>query len=378
MSIKSLEFYEKNNIVPTMRTDESRKIYADKRKKLYRQLGVPKLCFAGSEAVEFGPSSGENALVLLEWGNVKTIDLVEPNQLACKMIETLYDQRGINKDKYKLYPFLMEEYKTEKKYDIIIAEQFIQNLNNWENYLDCMDRIARQNSIIITTCSDTIGLYIERMKRLVAQFIISDVDTYEEQMEILLDYFESSLTRFKGMNRRNEDYISDTFLNKWFISCNRVMNMMDIIDYYKDRYDVLGASQNIFTDHSWFKDLSYDYISAYKEQYAMKRHMFLVAGETKETLRTVEENSMLAKAVEDAADLATEFENTRSLDIEHFGKIITEVSICAQNDVIREFNRQFIEILQIVQDKKKPDLNDYKVWINTFGKSSQYISLVKK
>lgn len=368
----------KNNIFPTLRKEEKGTTLLQKRKNLYRQLGIPQLCFSEAEVVEFGPSTGENALILLKWGEVKSIDLVEPNRMANNMIEKLYCQEGIDKERYTLYPCMMEEYKTEKKYDIIIAEQFIQDLDNWEEYLDYMDRIAKKNSIVITTCADTIGLYVEKMKRLIAQFIIAGIDSYEEQVNVLLEVFESALMGFQGMNRRSVDYISDIFLSKFFIGCKRIMNMMDIIDYYKNRFDVLGTSQNIFTDHSWYKDLSYDYMSAYREQYAMKRHMFLVAGEIKETLRSVEENAMLAKSIENAESLAAEFETNRLLDMKYFNKIIEEVSIYSENEKIKEFNRQFLELLQIVQNKAKPDFNDYKVWINTFGKSSQYISLVKK
>lgn len=375
---KNLDFYKENNLAPTVRASEGKKDLFEKRKKLYRQLGIPQLCFRDAEVIEFGPSTGENSLVLLEWGRINCVDLVEPNRLAHKMIEDLYNYEQIDKQRYHLYPCLMEEYKTKKKYDIIIAEQFLQDLDNWKDYLGYMEGLTKEGSIIVTTCADVIGLYVEKMKRLIAQIIVAEVEDYDEKVKILLEVFEPTLMGLKGMNRRSIDYVSDVFLSKFYISCKHIMSMVDVIDNYKNRFDVLGASQNMFTDFSWYKDWEYDYLAVYKEQYARKRHMFLVAGDTDETEKSKEENTRLAAAIENVTNMAADYEENKTLDIECFINAIAEIELYTQNKVIKAFDEQLIDILKIVIKKDTLILDNYKLWSSTFGKSSQYIALQRK
>lgn len=155
--------------------------------------------------------------------------------------------------------------------------------------------------------------------------------------------------------------------------------MLDAINVFYEDFDVLGASQNIFTDYSWYKDLNYNYISDYKKQYLQKRHMFMFAGEAEETFRSIEENEVLAKAIERAIEFELKCEQKQNvLDIGKWDEIILSVTKAADNKKMTQFNLEFLDALKKINNNQVIELSKYPVLAGSFGKTSQYLSFVKK
>lgn len=379
---ESVRFYQEHNFAPTINIQEDQNTFWEKRKKLYRQLGIPLLCIEGKDVIEFGASCGENSLPLVTgFGNAKRgvrhIDIVEPNESGRSAIRELFERNGISSDRYTLYSDTLESFSTKKKYDIIIAEQFLQHSTNWQDCLLVLKNCARQNSIIIITCADSIGLYVELMKRYVGSCMVSSLETFDAKTQKLIELFEGHLNLLKGMNKTHKGYILDMFFDD-FILNGAQMNMIDAIEFFKGQFDVLGASQNIFTDYSWYKDLEYDYISDYKKQYQQKKHMFMFAGEADETLRTSGENELLEKAIEQAIKFEARCERQEEIDIEEWDRILDNVTKVANSEKMAQFNSEIIDILKKIRSEESIDLTQYSIFANSFGKTSQYLSFVHK
>lgn len=378
---ESFRFYMEHNIAPTINTQNDQ--FIAKRKKLYRQLGIPLLSIEGKEVIEFGASCGENSLPLVTgFGNSKRgachIDIVEPNEAGRNAIKELFQRNGVPVDQYTLYPDTLENFRTNKKYDIIIAEQFLQHCTNWKECLLALNRYARENTMIIITCADDIGLYVELMKRFVGRCMVRNIETFKAKVENLVGLFAGYLNMLNGMNKTHGTYIADMFFDD-FILNGAQMNIVDAMEFFREEFDVIGASQNIFTDHSWYKDLDYDYLAEYKKQYLQKRHMFLFAGETEETIRSVQDNDMLENAIASALRYEADCErNADLLDIDEWIKVIAEVNRAYDNDNLHRFNKEFIECLKRITKKEQLQLSDYPLFAGSFGKSSQYISFVRK
>lgn len=375
-------FYQEHNIAPTINTQTDQNSFLEKRKKLYRQLGIPLLCIEGKDVIEFGASCGENSLPLVTgFGNaergVHHIDIVEPNETGRNAICELFGKNGISSDRYTLYSGMLESFSVEKKYDIIIAEQFLQHCTNWQDCLSVLKNCTRQNSIIIITCADSIGLYVELMKRFVGHCMVSGLESFDAKVQKLLELFSEQLGSLKGMNKTYRNYIEDMFFDD-FILNGAQMNMIDAIEFLKGQFDVLGASQNIFTDYSWYKDLEYDYISDYKKQYQQKKHMFMFAGEADETIRISDENELLEKAIEQVLKFEAKCEQEDEIDIEGWGRALDNVTKAANSEKMKQFNLEFINILKKIKNEENVDLAEYPVFTNSFGKSSQYLSFVRK
>lgn len=379
---EGIRFYQEHNIAPAINIQTDQKQFLEKRKKLYRQLGIPLLCIEGKDVIEFGASCGENSLPLITgFGNaergVRHIDIVEPNESGRNAIRELFARNGISSDRYTLYSDTLENFFTKKKYDIIIAEQFLQHCTNWQDCLSVLRNYARQNSIIIITCADSIGLYVELMKRFVGRCMVSGLEVFDAKVQKLVELFAEHLNSLKGMNKTHRDYFADMFFDD-FILNGAQMNMIDAIEFLKGEFDVLGASQNIFTDYSWYKDLEYDYLSAYKKQYQQKKHMFMFAGESDETIRTSEENELLEKAVEQALKFEARCEQQQEIDINEWSRILDNVIKVANSEKMTQFNLEFMNILKKIKNEESVDLAEYPVFTNSFGKTSQYLSFVRK
>lgn len=380
---EEIKFYREHKMAPSISEQENGSQFLKKRKKLYRQLGIPLLCIEDKNVIEFGASCGENSLPLLTgFGNavrgVYHLDIVEPNESGREAIQKLFKQNDISSERYTLYSNTLENYFSDKKYDIIIAEQFLQHCINWKDCLMILKKFAKQNSIIIVTCADSIGLYVEVMKRFVAHCLVKDIKEFDDKIQKLVELFSSYLNSLYGMNKTHKDYIADQFFCDLMLN-GAQMDMVSAIEVFQQEFDVLGASQNIFTDYSWYKDLEYDYVSDYKKQYNMKRHMFLFAGESEETIRSEAENELLGTAVEQALQFEARCEQEKSLiDFGVWKKIIDGVTKTANSSRLTRFNMEFLDILKRVNEKKNIDLANYFVLSGSFGKTSQYLSFVRK
>ena len=95
---KLFRYYEKQSILPTfadLRDDASLARYAEGRNRLFSdKLLLPPRIFRNAEMIEFGPDSGENALVFARWGAHTT--LVEPNEKAHGYIRTYFERFGLS------------------------------------------------------------------------------------------------------------------------------------------------------------------------------------------------------------------------------------------------------------------------------------------
>lgn len=371
-----LTFYGENNISPVRQDINNFEQHCLRRKNLYRQLGIPVLALRNSEILEVGAGSGYNTLTyFFLGGGVKNVDIVEPNPTGRVEINRLFEKYKITKDKYNCISSTIEEFVTNKTYDFVIAEGFIPGLSNPKEILGILEKYTHKNSIIIITCVDEIGLYVERMKRLVAQYITKDIKELKLKVEKLLVIFKPQLEKL-GASRKPEDWILDQLFNPSLLVRND-FTMKDAIEFYYDRFEVLGASQNIFVDNSWYKDLQYDYKKAYINQYERKKSIFLFAGEYEENYLQLDEINKLKKEINRIHEISREIEIDKKwsliqsliVEIEYLNKVSSSFRL-------KEYNNEIIDIFNNLENNKI-DFSKYNRFFNDFGKSQQYISFVR-
>lgn len=236
--------------------------YIQKRKNLYRQLGIPILAIKDADILEVGPGVGHNTIPLItKWG-AKHVDMLEPNPVAAKELKSNFESRGICEETYEIYPIVLEEYREDKTYDIVIAEGCIEYMENWKESLNIIKEYTHENSIVIVSCADEIGLYVERMKRIAGQYAVRKIERIEDKIEQLEKLWNGDKHKdnLKGMTRTSKEWILDLIFNEAMFE--NKMTMKDAMEAMGDKFSVLGASQNIFTDYSWYKDLSFDCLAS--------------------------------------------------------------------------------------------------------------------
>ena len=101
--------------------------------------------------MEVGPGGGYNTLAFfhLESGH---IDLVEANPKGIEDMQRLFGEQQISQDRYQIFPCKIEDYKTDTKYDFIIAESFIQYLYNQQEVIEKLQSLVAENGVIVITC----------------------------------------------------------------------------------------------------------------------------------------------------------------------------------------------------------------------------------
>lgn len=371
---KILDFYREHKISPVHQDIQDFNYHCRRREKLYRQLGMPTQLFRNADVLEVGTGGGYNSIVLAQWNC--HLSMVEPNEIAANEIIELFREHTI--DEYLLYKETVEQHSG--KYDVVIAEGFVPTIENWREVLDKLKSLVRENGILVITCQDELGMFVERMKRFIGHILVKDMSIYSEKVAKLVEIFESQLKLLHGVSRPTEDWVQDQLLCEDF-NCEDVLDLKQAVQIVGDEWDVLGCSSpGLFSDYSWYKDIEYDYKKAFCEQYEKKSYNLIIAGREEMDVSGIDVHE-IRQRINKIKKIEISYENTHLN-----GEIVVNEIICELQklyEMLEDFDKELavfiketIEILK--SDIKEIDLSSYKNFCKCFGRSQQYISFVKK
>ncbi|MDA9498817.1 class I SAM-dependent methyltransferase [Bradyrhizobium sp. CCBAU 11357] len=160
---KLFNYYERQDVLPTFGNFKSAAeldAYASQRRELFSdKLVLPPRLFLDAEVLEFGPDSGENALVFAGWGANMT--LAEPNRHAHPKIEAYFAHFGLTERLRELALADVEGFRSERRYDIIDAEGFIYTVQPTENWLGVFHRLLNPDGFAIVSYYERYGGFFE-------------------------------------------------------------------------------------------------------------------------------------------------------------------------------------------------------------------------
>lgn len=289
----------------------------------------------------------------------------------------LFDSLGIEENLYNIYECSIEDFYSERKYPIIIAEGFIQNLNTYDQkkIIKKLSSLVIEGGVIVITCADVSGFFVEQLKRLIAYIIIKDINDENEKTEKLLNVFAPQLDSLKGMSREKRDWIQDQFLNP--AVNNNLLSLFDAITYFDDDFEFMGSSQSIFTDYSWYKDVFYK--NDFEMQYNKKRHNFVLTN-LEETLLSIADSDFLNDRMQEVRNLAIKYENNFADDLLVEIRSILEELLELSIKIDKRFYGFLNDMILILKEinVKKINLKDYPYFFSSFGRGLQYLCMVKK
>ena len=220
-------YYETKDIRPTYAAfkDEGQlERYAEQRKNFFYRLNLPYTFFNGKNLLEFGPDTGENALVFAKWGS--SLTLIEPIMDAHTYIRNYFSKYKLENNIIELVSASLLEFQPNRKYDIIDAEGFIYTIQPNTDWIKKAKECLNQDGL----------------------FIISFLGTYGGFFELLLKAIYQSIKR-SGKYGEGVETAKKIFLNKWnSIEHTRSIEswFMDVIEnpfvrlkYYIDPIDLL-------------------------------------------------------------------------------------------------------------------------------------------
>src|ERR1700687_839187 len=113
------DYYEQRDFKPTfagLKSKDELDAYALRRQSIYRALlHLPPRIFEGSRLCEFGPDTGENALVFARWG--ARVTLVEPHASAWPEIRAYFARYGLDERLEDIVGETIESFESETRFD---------------------------------------------------------------------------------------------------------------------------------------------------------------------------------------------------------------------------------------------------------------------
>ena len=156
-------YYERQAILPTFanladRTDFG--AYESARRRLFiEKLHVPPRIFRSAEVLQYGPDTGEDALVFAHWGARLTV--VEPNAAAIDVLRRYFSQFGLDQHLSAVVNTDLESYRADREFDFIDAEGFIYTIQPVSRWLECFRTQLKDDGLFLITANEATGLLVE-------------------------------------------------------------------------------------------------------------------------------------------------------------------------------------------------------------------------
>ena len=221
-------------------------IQKKRREKFYfEKLKFPKENFLNKTLIEFGCGSGQRSIVYNLWGaKSEHLDFEKKSILNAKRI---FSKFGI-KNKYKIKNLSISDYKSTKKFDIVLSEGVIHhNINPYSNFKK-ISKYLKKGGYLILGVGNSAGCF----QRMLARYIIfkfsKDEKSIFKNSKYLFPDFLKRASKFSG--RTVDETINDTFI----IPIWKPTSSSTILKWFKkNKIKIFNAYPN-FTQESFFGD----------------------------------------------------------------------------------------------------------------------------
>lgn len=163
------EYYQQSGLLPThagFKSIEEFRHYEQHRLDLFaNKLKLPKTLFAGSSLLEFGPDSGENALVTARAG--ATLTLVEPNTNAHPVIKRYFETFDQESHLKNIVAADVQSFQTQETFDIIFAEGFISYIRPIDIWIDKFYSLLKPGGFVFVSLHEENGQILDIFNRVI-------------------------------------------------------------------------------------------------------------------------------------------------------------------------------------------------------------------
>jgi hypothetical protein len=157
------EYYRLQDVMPTFadfRDEAGLRSYEEARRRLLLdKLFVPLQFFRKAEVLQYGPDTGEDALVYARWG--ARLTLVEPNPRALPIIREYFSRFGLESHLSAIEQTTVEAFAAERRFDLIDAEGFIETVQPTSMWLERFSRHLKNDGFFLINFYETTGAFVE-------------------------------------------------------------------------------------------------------------------------------------------------------------------------------------------------------------------------
>ncbi len=263
MSTSLLGYYQSHHFNPVLIPVENPSIWAThvaRRRNLYeRHLGIPLTLLRDRAVLEFGPNSGENALVLAFSGAALT--LVEPNEQVLPRLRDLFARMGVADRITALCHETIQTFSTTQLFDLVLAEGFLYTLPDRTALLGKIAGFLRPGGLGVVSFNDRMGGLLEMVRRMV----LFRTCRLAGVREALSDDCRNLAERLYGddfrrlpASRSFEMWWKDTLVNP-FCAAASLWSLPEILPILTAHQCAFHSSSPLWVTnqhYTWYKDLS--------------------------------------------------------------------------------------------------------------------------
>ena len=391
-----LSYYQTNDFNPVLielDNDEKWRLHFQKRENLYsHHLKIPLGLLRDKKILEFGCNSGENALVLASVGAQLT--LVEPNTDVYGRLYELFRQYGLQRQIDNIVTNTIEDFNTDERFDVVIAEGFLNSIDNRDKALRKIAEFVRPGGFLIFSFDDRYGSLIEFVKQAILYRAcqldgITDMqcDTSLAMAERL---FANSYGRLSA-SRSFQAWWKDQLVNPYFISHYMwsFQEVFHLLAQNKMSYHASSPRWDMADHYRWYKDIenSDRNFDGILRQWRNK-FLFILTGKPYSiNIPAAASNCCIERVIEDCAGFVDSVSRfvlgypNQAFNLEIPDSLRHYVATYAENDAIQLFD-EAKELLEAARSTNLESIiNVYHQSValnNTWGTAYHYISLQKQ
>ncbi|MBM79174.1 MAG: hypothetical protein CMJ78_01110 [Planctomycetaceae bacterium] len=282
-----LDFYNKNKINPVEIKSDKKffNLHHHQRRNLYENhLKIPISWFQNKDFLEFGPNSGDNALITCMWGGNGI--LVEPHSFVHTQIQQLFEKYELEHNLQEIYSETLEIFESNRTFDLVIAEGFLHAISNRIEMLMKLFRFSHDKVII--TYSNCYGFFFESLKRFVFRKAIQMKNIDEKNWSLLLDLaediFRNAFEKLKTA-RTFESWVKDVLLNPC-ITSESLNDLPDFLEKLPPNWKYYSGSPawDLSFLYCWYKDIKEENIM----EYYLQSIPFFITGKHEDSFSSIE------------------------------------------------------------------------------------------
>ena len=258
MSVLRYYIQEKFNPVPiTFSNKKSIDDHYEKRINLVENhLKIPLTLLENKDVLEFGCNGGENACVLASYG--ANVYLVEPNKNMHDLIRSNFKKIKKLKNLKLLSTDSLEAFKRKRKFDLVIAEGFLNTLKKRNKYFKKISNFLKPKGILIINYDDSYGVIFEFLKSitLLKACNFKNINFRKNNsLEIAKKFFEKEFSKL-NKTRNFLSWWKDQLVNPY---ASKTWKLKDILNLSNSSNLYLYSTSPIFDKSfhfQWYKNLN--------------------------------------------------------------------------------------------------------------------------
>jgi hypothetical protein len=361
-----VEYYRQNRFNPVLIKVENASVWREhiaRRRNLYENhLRLPLSLLAGRSVIEFGPNSGENALVLAVHGAELT--LVEANEQVLPRLRELFAKFDAGARIRALHNQSLEAFQTAERFDLAIAEGFLYTLPERDKMLKKIAGLLCPRGFGILSYNDRCGGLLESLRRLMLFRLYElegcgDVHS-EASLAIARRLLGEDFARLKA-SRTFETWWKDTLVNpyyapRWLWSFPELAQLLEECQCLPYATSPVWAAVDHFR---WYKDpLSLEqrkvrWLESWRSRLPYFMSSLAPLGGTEETV-----SAGTARAVEDfaaAMTAGTEYTPAKAR-VPAYPALVEQFLAQNSDERIHRFSRELKTLLEALQGERSQEI----------------------